>query len=83
MSSLQTLVSIFKATPTLANAKKVVAKNTHHPMAICTLLADDAVEVAKAIRLVEDAKNPAKFEEAMQRELQARFKSPNIIFVKA
>ena len=81
MSSLQTLVTIFKATPTLANAKKVVAKHVHHPMAICTLLADDAAAVHQAERIVADAKDPAKLKDAMQRELQARFKNLNITVI--
>jgi hypothetical protein len=78
MSSLQTLVDLFKTTPTLANAKKVVAKNVHSPMAICMLSGDDAIEVARATRLLDDAKNPAKVKEAMQAELRARFKGMNI-----
>ena len=52
MSSLQTLVAIFTATPTLANAKKVVAKHIHHPMAICLLLGEDVAQVRNAERLV-------------------------------
>ena len=52
MSSLQTLVAIFTAAPTLANAKKVVAKHIHHPMAICTVTADDAAQVRTAEALV-------------------------------
>ena len=78
MSSLKTLIDLFVATPTLANAKKVVAKNAHSPVEISTLLGDDALEVARAIRLVDDAKDPKKLKQAMQTELRARFKGMNI-----
>jgi hypothetical protein len=52
MSSIHTLVEIFTAAPTLANAKKIVAKVTHHPMSTCLLLADGAAQVGKAKALV-------------------------------
>ena len=53
MSSLKTLTDIFAAAPTLANAKKVVAKHTHHPMAICTLLPESIAHVNEAISVVQ------------------------------
>jgi len=48
MSSIHTLVALFAAEPTLANAKKVVAKVTHNPMSPCLLLADGFAQVEKA-----------------------------------
>jgi len=51
MSSIHTLIDLFTAAPTLANAKKLVAKTTHNPMSVCLVLADGlaAVERAKAL----------------------------------
>lgn len=68
----------FKATPTLANAKKLVAHVAKHPMTVCMMSADDMAAHTQAQRIVADAKNPAKTKEAMQRELKARFPGMNI-----
>lgn len=78
MSSLKTLIDLFVATPTIANAKKVISKDTHHPMAACCLSAEDGVHLANARKVVADAKDPAKLKSAMQTELRARFKNLNI-----
>ena len=52
MSSIPTLVSLFAAEPTLANAKKIVAKTTHHPMSVCLVLADGHAQIEKAKAVV-------------------------------
>jgi hypothetical protein len=76
MTSLQTQIDIFVATPTLANAKALVVKAT--PAALTTVLADGVAQVEKAKALLADAKNPKKLKQAMQTELRARFKGMNI-----
>jgi hypothetical protein len=53
MSSIHTLIDLFTAAPTLTNAKKVVAKITHHPMSACLVLADGHAQIEKAKALVE------------------------------
>jgi hypothetical protein len=78
MSSLKTLIDLFVATPTLANAKKVVSKDMHSPLAACALSVEDGVHLANARRTVADAKDPKKLKQAMQTELRARFKGMNI-----
>jgi hypothetical protein len=82
MSSIHTLIDLFTATPTLANARKIIAKVTHHPMSACLVMADGHAQIEKARTIVANAKDPAKFEEAMQTELRARFKGMNISFTK-
>ena len=52
MSSIHTLIDLFTAAPTLANAKKVVAKVTHHPMTACLVLDDGTAQIEKAKALV-------------------------------
>jgi hypothetical protein len=78
MSSIQTLIDLFIDTPSLANARKLVAKTTHNPMSMCLISEDHAGMVRNAERMVADAKNPAKLKETMQAELRARFKGINI-----
>jgi hypothetical protein len=81
MSSIHTLIDLFATTPTLANAKKIVTKVTAHPMTICLVLAEGLAHIAAAKKIVADAKDPAKTKEAMQRELQARYKNLNITVI--
>jgi len=56
MSSIHTLVSLFTAEPTLANAKKIVAKVTHNPMSVCLVLADGIAQIEKAKATVAASK---------------------------
>lgn len=81
MSNINTLLELFAANPTLANAKKITAKVAHHPMSECLVLADGIAQIRKAKQIVADAKDPAKVKEAMQRELSARFKGLNITVI--
>jgi ABC-type multidrug transport system ATPase subunit len=78
MASINTLLELFAANPTLANAKKITAKVTHHPMSECLVLADGIAQIRKAKQIVADAKDPKKIREAMQTELRARFPGMNI-----
>ena len=77
--SFQTVINTFKTSPTLANAKNVVAHARKYPMVLALMSADDMAAHTQAQRILEDAKNPAKIREAMQTELRARFKGMNII----
>jgi uncharacterized protein (DUF2249 family) len=79
--SFFTILDAFKTTNSLANAKKVAAHVRKHPMVMTMLTEDDAGMVREAERTVADAKDPAKIREAMQQELQARFKSLNITVI--
>jgi hypothetical protein len=76
--SFQATLDAYIAAPTLANAKRVVANDTHAPLAIATLPAEYGVHLANARRDVADARNPAKLRAAMQRELRARYPGMNI-----
>ena len=53
-------IDAFKTTPTLANAKKVVAHVSKHPMVLAMMTLEDMAAHTQAQRIVEDAKNPAK-----------------------
>ena len=78
MSNIHTLIDLFNTTPSLVNAKKLVAKVVHNPASLNLLTEDHAGAVRNAERIVADAKDPKKLKEAMQRELRARFKGMNI-----
>jgi hypothetical protein len=78
MSNIHTLVALFAHRPTLANAKKLVAKTVHNPMSVALLLANDLAHVRQAEIVVANAKDPSKVKEALQTELRARFKGMNI-----
>jgi hypothetical protein len=78
--TLSTLIVAFHATPTLANAKAIVAYLHDHPT-IADLHRQDAAAVRKAKAIVADAKDPAKIREAMQTELRARYKNLNITVI--
>ena len=60
MSSIHTLIDLFIDTPSLANAKKLVAKTVHNPMSMCLISEDHAGMVCNAERMVADAKNPGR-----------------------
>jgi len=69
----QITLEAFISTPSLANAKKVVAHARKRPFVLCMLTEDHAGMVRNAERIVDDAKNPAKIKQSMQAELRARF----------
>jgi len=80
--ALTKLLATFKATPTLANAKALVAYTTHASnKALRVMTAEDMATETQAKRIIADAKDPKKTKEAMQRELQARFKGMNITVI--
>jgi hypothetical protein len=76
--SFQATLNTFKAAATLANAKAIVDHVRKYPEAVNAMSIDDLAAETAAQRIVADAKNPAKFREAMQRELRARYPGMNI-----
>jgi len=79
MANINTLIDAFYAQRTLSNAKKLVNHVAKHPMVACMITGYRAGLVEEAKTIIADAKDPKKTKEAMQRELQARFKGMNII----
>ena len=64
MASIHTLIDLFAVAPTLANAKKIVAKTIHNPMSVCLIHAHDHGHIEAARQIVADAKAATRVVEA-------------------
>ena len=82
MTRFQIALDAFISCGSLANAKKLVKLFRLNPELFDSQMTEDHAGIVRnAERIVDDAKDPTKIREAMQRELRARFKNLNITVI--